>query len=145
MRAVVQRVSRARVEINGAVLGEIGVGLALLVGIHREDTEKDAEKLADRVIGMRIFGDSEGKMNVAIDAVGGGILAVSNFTVFGDASQRRPSFTASASFEQGRLLFEKFLAELRSKGVQVETGEFGGDMLVTIANDGPVTLVVDTR
>jgi len=84
-------------------------------------------------------------MNVAIDAVGGGILAVSNFTVFGDASQRRPSFTASASFEQGRLLFEKFLSELRSKGVQVETGEFGGDMLVTIANDGPVALVVDTR
>ena len=145
MRAVVQRVSAASVEIDGKTVAKIGVGLALLVGIHRDDTRDDARKLADRIAGMRVFNDADGKINLALKAVEGEVVAVSNFTVYGDASQRRPSFTLSAGFEQGSELFDRFVEELRALGVVVHTGVFGGDMRVTICNDGPVTLVVDTR
>ncbi|MBN9500941.1 MAG: D-tyrosyl-tRNA(Tyr) deacylase [Armatimonadetes bacterium 55-13] len=145
MRAVVQRVSSASVTIDGVVFGKIGAGLLLLVGIHRDDTEADAKKLADRVVGMRIFNDENGKINLAVQAVGGSVLAISNFTVYGDASQRRPSFTQSAGFEVGSKLFDLFLAELRKQTIQVESGQFGADMQVELVNDGPVTLVVDTR
>lgn len=145
MRAVVQRVSSASVTVDGVVLGEIGLGLLLLVGIHRDDTEEDARKLADRVVGMRIFNDETGKINLAIKAVGGAILAISNFTVYGDATQRRPSFTTSAGYEAGKGLFEVFLSELRKLEVEVATGEFGADMKVALVNDGPVTLLADTR
>lgn len=131
--------------IDDKVVGEIGIGLLLLVGIHREDTEEDARKLADRVVGMRIFNDAEGKINLAVKAVEGSILAISNFTVYGDPSQRRPSFTASAGFEAGKALFDRFLEELRKLEINVETGEFGADMKVALVNDGPVTLVADTR
>lgn len=145
MRAVVQRVSAASVEIDGKTVAKVGVGLALLVGIHRDDTRDDARKLADRIAGMRVFNDADGKINLALKAVEGEVVAVSNFTVYGDASQRRPSFTQSARFEQGNELFDRFVEELRALGVVVHTGVFGGDMRVTICNDGPVTLVVDSR
>ena len=120
-------------------------GLTLLVGVHRDDTEEDARKLADRIAGMRVFNDDDGKINLALKAVGGEVMAVSNFTVYGDASQRRPSFTESAGYEEGKELFDKFVEELRGFGLTVHTGEFGAEMRVAICNEGPVTLVVDTR
>jgi D-tyrosyl-tRNA(Tyr) deacylase len=117
----------------------------LLVGIHRDDTEADAAKLADRVVGMRIFNDADGKLNLSLKQVNGEILAVSNFTVYGDARQRRPSFGQSAGFEAGRELFEAFVREVEKLDVKVQTGEFGAEMRVAICNEGPVTLIVDTR
>lgn len=145
MRAVVQRVSSAAVGVGDRVVCQIGVGLVLLVGVHRDDTEVDAKKLADRVAGMRVFNDEHGKINLALSAVGGEVIAVSNFTVYGDASQRRPSFVTSAGFDRGMELFDRFVEELRALLVTVYTGEFGADMRVALCNDGPVTLVVDTR
>jgi D-tyrosyl-tRNA(Tyr) deacylase len=145
MRAVVQRVSAASVETEGKLIAEIGVGLLLLVGIHRDDDSTDALKLADRVVGARIFNDPGGRINLALKAVDGEVLAVSNFTVYGDASQRRPSFTMSAPYERGRELFEEFVSAVRNLGVTVKTGEFGAEMSVAICNQGPVTLIMDTR
>jgi D-tyrosyl-tRNA(Tyr) deacylase len=133
------------VESDGQVIAEIGVGLLLLVGVHQDDDQSDARKLADRVVGMRAFNDSDGRLNLALKAVEGQILAVSNFTVFGDASQRRPGFSRSAPFERGRELFEAFVSEVRNLDVQIQVGEFGADMNVRLCNQGPVTLVVDTR
>ena len=140
----------ASVRVGGREVGRCGPGLLLLVGVHRDDTEANATKLADRVLGLRIFNDPEGKMNLAIrdfPLPEGGfeleILAVSNFTVYGDAKGRRPSFTASAPFETGRDLFDRFMAELRIQGAAAQNGEFGADMRVSLVNDGPVTLVVD--
>ncbi len=145
MRAVVQRVSSASVTIGDREVARIGIGLALLVGIHRDDDETDVVKMADRIKGMRIFNDAAGKINLNLEAVGGSVLAVSNFTVYGDSSQRRPNFTLSSGFEKGEMLFGKLVERLREARVHVETGEFGADMQVNIVNDGPVTLVVDTR
>ncbi len=150
MRAVVQRVAMASVSVGGREIGRCGPGLLLLVGVHRDDEAANAERLADRVLGLRIFNDEAGKMNLAIrdfpDARGGfelELLAVSNFTVYGDAKGRRPAFTASAPYEQGRELFDRFVAELRRLGAAVQTGEFGADMRVGLVNDGPVTLILD--
>ena len=146
MRAIVQRVSSASVQIDGDVVGEIGVGFLLLVGIHREDSEASAIALADRVAGLRIMSDADGKMNLALSAIDppGEILAISNFTVYGDASKsRRPSFTSSAGFEYGKHLFDLFLAELRKRVNKVETGVFGADMKVSLVNDGPVTMILE--
>lgn len=145
MRAVVQRVSSAAVGVGPRVVCQMGVGLTVLVGVHKDDTEEDAQKLADRIAGMRVFNDDDGKINLALKSVGGEVIAVSNFTVYGDASQRRPSFTNSAGFEKGRELFDTFVEELRALDVTVHTGEFGAEMRVAICNEGPVTLVVDTR
>jgi len=145
MRAVVQRVSSAAVGVGTRVVCQMAEGLTLLVGVHRDDTEEDARKLADRIAGMRVFNDDDGKINLALKAVGGEVMAVSNFTVYGDASQRRPSFTESAGYEEGKELFDKFVEELRGFGLTVHTGEFGAEMRVAICNEGPVTLVVDTR
>ena len=138
--------------MGGREVGRCGPGLLLLVGVHRDDTEAEADRLADRVLGMRIFSDPQGKMNLAIrdfpQPEGGyelEILAVSNFTVYGDAKSRRPGFGASAPFEQGRVLFDRFVAALRGLGASVQTGEFGADMRVSLVNDGPVTLVVDSE
>lgn len=147
MRAIVQRVQWARVTIDGQVTGACGPGLLVLVGAHRRDTEEDARKLADRVFGLRIFGDSEGKMNLSLsDAFQDNethLLAISNFTVYGDATKsRRPSFTESAGFERGKELFDLFVRELESRG-PVALGEFGADMQIELQNDGPVTLMVD--
>ena len=152
MRAVVQRVGMASVSVGGREVGRCGPGLLLLVGIHRDDELADALSLADRALGMRIFSDPQGRMNLAIrdfpQPEGGfelEILAVSNFTVYGDAKGRRPSFALSAPYERARGLFDAFVAELRRLGASVQTGEFGADMRVSLVNDGPVTLVVDTR
>ncbi len=146
MRAIVQRVAWARVTVDARIVGKCGPGLLLLVGAHKDDADLNAEKLADRVVKMRIFNDAEGKMNLAL--VPGGaepqILAISNFTVYGDAGAgRRPSFIAAAPYEEGKLLFDHFVASLRALGLVVDTGEFGAHMHVELLNDGPVTLVVD--
>lgn len=151
MRAIVQRVSSATVAVDGREVGRCGPGLMLLVGVHKNDTPAEAKKLADKVVGLRIFNDHEGKMNLAISdfknqdgEIEYDILAVSNFTVYGDTKkQRRPSFMESAGFEQGQELFDLFVTELRNLGVRTQTGIFGADMKVSILNDGPVTLVVD--
>lgn len=146
MRAVVQRVLEASVSVDGQTIGQCGQGLLLLVGVHKQDTENEARKLADKIAKLRIFNDAEGKMNLAMSQLESPpqVLAVSNFTVFGDVQgQNRPSFINSAGFESGKALFDEFVKELKAKGVQVETGEFGADMKVTLVNDGPVTLVID--
>jgi D-tyrosyl-tRNA(Tyr) deacylase len=152
MKAVVQRVSWARVLIDGALVGSCGPGFLVLAAAGREDTAENAKKMADRIMGMRVFPDSDGKMNLNLASFESSlrtlpekpnILAVSNFTVYGDASQRRPSFGLAAPYEAGEVLFEQFVEELRSLGARVETGVFGADMQVELANDGPVTLVVD--
>lgn len=143
MRAVVQRVSSASVSVDRKVIGEIGTGLLVLVAAGREDTEASAKKTAERVFKMRIFNDDTGKMNLALSEIGGSVLAVSNFTVYGDTTQRRPSFVAAAPYERGEELFGLFVSALREMGVVVETGEFGADMKVSLVNDGPVTVIAE--
>lgn len=144
MRVILQRVSGASVSIRGAVVGEIGCGFVLLVGFTHDDTAADVEWMAARVVGLRLFGDDEGRMNRALDDVGGALLVVSQFTVYGDARKgRRPSFTAAARAETAIPLYEHFVAALRATGIRVASGEFGADMQVALVNDGPVTLVLD--
>ncbi len=158
MRAVVQRVKDASVSVNGSTIAECKEGILTLLGVHREDTPNDAKRMADRIFGMRIFNDQEGKLNLSltqakelfgtneIEKSSYGILAVSNFTLLGDTSKgRRPTFMDAAGFEQGKVLFDLVLSELRRLGAHVETGIYGADMQVNAINDGPVTLVVDTR
>lgn len=143
MRAIVQRVAWARVSVDGNVIGQCGPGLLVLVGAHREDTEMNAARLADRIVKLRIFNDPDGKMNLAIGDCQG-ILVVSNFTVYGEtAKNRRPSFTDSAPYQAGKDLVNRFVSELRQYRIPVETGEFGADMQVELLNDGPVTVIVD--
>lgn len=146
MRAVIQRVLSAKVEVDGEVIGQCGRGLLLLVGVNKADTPAEAKKLAEKVVGLRIFNDLDGKMNLSLKDFDPNleILAVSNFTVYGDAkSQRRPSFMDSAPFALGQELFDRFVSEVRNLGIKIETGEFGADMQVSLVNDGPVTLILD--
>jgi D-tyrosyl-tRNA(Tyr) deacylase len=146
MRAIIQRVLSASVAVDGQVVGQCTHGLLLLVGIHRDDSESEAMKLAEKIAGLRIFNDSEGKMNLSLKDFDPflQVLAISNFTVYGDArKQRRPSFMDSASFEPGKILFDVFVDSIKTHGINVEKGEFGADMQVTLVNDGPVTLVLD--
>jgi D-tyrosyl-tRNA(Tyr) deacylase len=132
------------VAVDGAVVGRCGVGLLVLVAAHRDDTEANADKMADRVAGLRIFGDGEGKMNLSLADVEGSVLAISNFTLYGDANKNlRPSFIESASYADGERLYEAFVAGLLRRGVPVETGVFGAHMDVSLVNDGPVTIVLD--
>ena len=146
MRAVLQRVSRARVLTGGQVLGQIARGFVVLLGVAQGDTEADAAKLADRILGIRVFADSAGKMNCALAAVGGELLVVSQFTLLADTdSGRRPSFTRAASPDDARRLYEHFLSLVRKDNTKVETGEFGATMKVELVNDGPVTIILDTR
>lgn len=145
MRAILQRVRRAEVKIGDEIAGGIGLGFVVLLGIGRDDTEADAEFLADRTTGMRVFADSAGKMNLALGSVGGDLLVISQFTLYADTSQRRPSFTAAAPPEEARKLYEKFLSLVRQRGVKVETGRFGEHMDVELVNDGPVTIILDSR
>jgi len=141
VRVLLQRVSRAEVRVDGRVAGRIGTGLLLLVGFTHSDTEDQIAWMADKVIGLRIFGDAEQKMNRAITDVGGAALVVSQFTLYGDAQKgRRPSFIDAARPEQAIPLYERFVALLRERGVATETGEFGAMMDVELVNDGPVTL-----
>ena len=148
MRAVVTRVNRARVTRaeTGEVLGEIGKGFLVLLGVHVDDTEKEAAKIADRICGLRVFDDENGKMNIRPADAGAEILIVSQFTLYGDVSHgRRPSFIGAARPETAIPLYEQFLSECERLGFPPEHGEFGADMLVTSENHGPVTLIVDTN
>jgi D-tyrosyl-tRNA(Tyr) deacylase len=145
MRAVVQRVRLSRVVVSDKVVGEIGRGLLILLGIRTGDSVDQARWLADKIVGMRIFEDEQGKMNVSVADSGGSVLVVSQFTLYGDCSKgRRPSFIDAARPEVAEPLYEAFANALRMQGVPVATGEFGAMMQVELVNDGPVTLVVDT-
>ena len=144
MRVVLQRVSRASVTIDGRIAGAVGRGLCLLVGLTHTDTEATVDWMAEKVAGLRLFSDAEGKMNLGLDQVGGAVLVVSQFTLYGDAAKgRRPSFVDAARPEQAIPLYERFVAALRGRGLEVATGEFGAQMLVEIHNDGPVTLILE--
>ncbi len=145
MRAVVQRVSRARVEVDGRTTGEIGEGMLVLVGVAKTDAEADAAQLAEKIAGLRLFNDDNGKMNRSVEEVGGAVLVVSQFTLHGDCRKgRRPSFDRAAPAAQAQALYEKFLHVLRHRGLKVETGVFQAMMEVELVNAGPVTLLVDT-
>ena len=144
MRIVLQRVMRASVTIEGRTAGAVGRGFCVLVGFTHTDTPVEVDWMADKVAGLRLFADAEGKMNLGLEEVGGGVLVVSQFTLYGDAQKgRRPSFITAARPETAIPLYERFLAQLRGRGLQVETGEFGAMMQVEIHTDGPVTLVID--
>ena len=144
MRVVVQRVSRASVTIGGSVVGRIGRGFCLLVGFTHSDTPDQVLWIADKIAGLRVFGDAEGKMNLSLGEVGGAVLVVSQFTLYGDTAKgRRPSFVEAARPEVAIPLYERFCAELRGRGLEVATGEFGAMMEVEIHNDGPVTLILE--
>jgi D-tyrosyl-tRNA(Tyr) deacylase len=145
MRAVVQRVSRARVTVGDDVVGEIGQGLVVLLAVARPDTKADADYLADKVAGLRIFEDFHGKMNQSVRDVGGSVLAVSQFTLYGDVRHgRRPSFDAAAPPEKARALYEYFVERIRAAGLRCETGRFQEMMQVELVNDGPVTILLDS-
>lgn len=146
MRVVVQRSKKAKVTVGGEVTGEISSGLVLLVGVTHDDAESDAVFLADKIANLRIFEDAEGKMNLSLLDVGGEILSVSQFTLYGDCRKgRRPNFMDAARPEQANQLYESFNRLLRDKGITVETGRFGAMMDVELINDGPVTLIIDSK
>ncbi|MBZ5574897.1 MAG: D-tyrosyl-tRNA(Tyr) deacylase [Acidobacteriia bacterium] len=145
MRAVIQRVSRAEVRVTGELTGSIGRGLLVLLGVSRDDREADADYLAEKIAGLRIFEDGEGKMNLAVGEVGGGVLVVSQFTLYGDVRRgKRPSFDAAAPPEQARKLYEYFVGRIRAAGLLCETGRFQEMMQVELVNDGPVTILLDS-
>jgi D-tyrosyl-tRNA(Tyr) deacylase len=145
MRACVQRVSSARVVVDGETVGEIGRGLLVLLGVASSDGDDDLRWLVDKVVGLRIFEDAEGKMNLGLADAGGALLVVSQFTLLGDCRKgRRPSFVAAAPPEQAERVYEQFVAAAREQGVQVATGRFRTRMHVELTNDGPVTLVIDS-
>jgi D-tyrosyl-tRNA(Tyr) deacylase len=146
MRAVVQRVSRASVKVGGKVVGQIGLGLLVLLGVAQDDTDADADYLADKIAGLRIFEDADAKMNRALTDVGGAVLAVSQFTLFGDVRRgKRPSFDAAARPEQAMRLYENFVGRIRAAGLPCETGKFQEMMAVELVNDGPVTILLDSK
>lgn len=146
MRAVIQRVSNASVTVDGKVAGAIGPGLLVLLGVGRNDTEQDAEALAQKIIELRVFQDDAGKMNLSLRDTGGSLLVVSQFTLYGDTRKgRRPSFDLAAPPEQARRLYEHFVEAARRQGVHVETGVFQAMMSVSLVNEGPVTFLVETR
>jgi len=145
MRAVVQRVSRAKVTINEWTSGEIGLGLLVLLGVGHEDTEADATYLAEKIAGLRVFEDHDGKMNRSVQDVGGSVLAVSQFTLYGDVRRgKRPSFDAAAPPEHARRLYEFFVERIRAAGLRCETGRFQEMMQVELVNEGPVTILLDS-
>lgn len=145
MRAVVQRVARSRVLVDGNVVGEIKAGICILLGVGEGDTERDAEWLADKIVNLRIFEDDGGKMNLSLSDVNGAALVVSQFTLYGDCRKgRRPSFVGAASPDEGKRLYEYFVGQVKSRGVETACGVFQAHMLVEIENDGPVTLILDT-
>lgn len=145
MKAVIQRVKRSSVSIGETVVGEIGQGLMVLLGVTDTDTERECDYLADKITGLRIFEDEVGKMNRSLLDVGGDMLIVSQFTLCADCRKgRRPSFVRAARPETAIPLYERFIAQVQAQGVRTATGEFGADMLVSIENDGPVTIPMDT-
>ena len=145
MRALVQRVARASVTVDGSVIGSVGTGFLVLLGVGPDDGTGVADRLADKVAKLRVFPDADGRMNLSLDQVGGGCLVVSQFTLYGDVrSGNRPGFSAAAAPELGDALYRRFVARLRESGLPVETGRFGADMQVELVNDGPVTLWLDS-
>jgi D-tyrosyl-tRNA(Tyr) deacylase len=145
MRAVVQRVSHVRVSVNGEIAGQIGTGLLVLLGVGRDDREADALYLAEKTAGLRIFEDDAGKMNRNVQEVGGGVLAVSQFTLYGDVRKgKRPSFDDAAPPELARRLYELFVEHIRGTGLRCETGRFQETMKVELVNEGPVTILLDS-
>ncbi len=146
MRAVVQRVREARVEVAGQLVGSIGLGVCVLLGVATTDEERDAERLARKAVGLRIFADEAGQMNRALGDVGGAMLVVSQFTLYGDCRKgRRPSFTEAAPPARAETLYHRFIAAVRAADIPVATGRFGAHMVVSLVNDGPVTLLLDSR
>ncbi len=145
MRAVVTRVKSASVEIDGKINGQIGRGYLILLGVGPSDTEDTAVKLADKICSLRVFEDENGKMNQSLEQVEGGILVVSQFTLYADTSSRRPGFTGAAKPDAAIPLYERFMARCRERGFDVQHGEFGADMQVFSQNDGPVTILFDTE
>lgn len=145
MRAVVTRVSEASVRIDGVIKGQIGKGYLVLLGVGPEDTEQDAVRLANKICNLRVFEDENGKMNLDLNAVGGELLIISQFTLYADLSSRRPGFSHAAKPDKAIPLYELFKSECAAKGFHVECGEFGADMKVASINDGPVTLLYDTE
>lgn len=145
MKAVIQRVSRAEVRVDGRVTGQIGRGIVVLLGVGKRDTTRDADWLLEKIVGLRIFPDADGKMNLALDDVNGGLLIVSQFTLFGDCRKgRRPSYIDAAPPETAIPLYEYFVEQARARGVPVGTGVFQAMMDVDLVNEGPVTLVLET-
>jgi len=145
MRAVVQRVSSASVVVEGETIGRIEKGLLVLLGVTHDDGQEDVIYLAQKIVGLRVFEDADGKMNLSLGEVGGSVLAVSQFTLYGDCRKgRRPSFVEAARPEQAEPLYRSFVAELRGSGVKVETGRFQAQMAVSLVNDGPVTLILES-
>jgi D-aminoacyl-tRNA deacylase len=145
MRAVVQRVSRARVTVGNEVVGEIGSGLLVLLGVGRSDDQASADYLSDKIVGLRVFEDASGKMNRAVGEAGGKVLVVSQFTLYGDVRRgKRPSFDDAASPEMARILYEYFVERIRAAGLPCETGKFQEMMQVELVNDGPVTILLDS-
>jgi D-aminoacyl-tRNA deacylase len=145
MRAVLQRVTHARVVVDGKIMGEIGAGLAVLMAVGRDDLSATATSMAEKIVNLRIFSDDQGKMNRSVLDTGGAILAVSQFTLYADArGQRRPSFIQAAPPDLGKALYDEFVLALRATGVRVETGVFQTHMSVELTNDGPVTILLDS-
>ena len=145
MRAVVQRVSRGQVTVNGEITGGIGTGLLVLLGIGRDDTETDAIYLSEKITGLRVFEDNRGKMNRSVQDVGGSVLAISQFTLYGDVRRgKRPSFDSAAPPEKARQLYEFFVQQIRAAGLHCETGRFQEMMDVELVNEGPVTILLDS-
>ena len=145
MRAVVTRVKSASVEIEGKIHGSIGKGFLVLLGVHRDDTEAEAKKIADKICGLRIFEDADGRINVNPSDAGAEMLIISQFTLFADCKSRRPGFSMAARPETAVPLYELVINECRSRGFRVDTGVFAADMLVASVNDGPLTIILDTK
>ena len=145
MRCVIQRVTEASVAIDGETVGRCGRGFMVLIGIHVDDTDKDLTYMAEKVPNLRVFEDPNGKMNLSLKDVGGEILAISQFTLYGDArGSRRPSFITAARPEKASPMYDELVARWRAQGIHVETGRFGADMQVSLVNDGPVTILMDS-
>ena len=144
MRAVLTRVASASVSVEGKVIGQIGKGFLILLGVHVNDTEADADRIADRICGLRIFEDDAGKMNVSPADAGAELLIISQFTLYADTRSRRPGFTAAARPDTAIPLYERVIEQCRAKGFHVETGEFGAEMQVSSVNDGPVTIILES-
>lgn len=146
MRAIVQRVNNANVEVGKEVVGSIGKGLLVFLGVGKEDDETDLDYMVNKVLGLRIFEDKDGKLNLSVEDIEGDLLVISQFTLYGDARKgRRPSFTSSAAPDVGEEYYEKFARKCKESGLKVETGVFGADMDVNLSNDGPVTIMIDSK
>lgn len=146
MRAVLQRVSEASVKVDNNIIGQIQKGFVVLLGIGKEDNEEDIKYICEKIINLRVFEDAQDKMNLSVLDVEGELLIISQFTIYGDCRKgRRPSFDTAAKVEEAKRLYEKFLEEIKNNGIKIEAGEFQADMKVSLVNDGPVTMLLDSK